>query len=263
MATAPTPTPATDPAFIDQPSKTEQFLELHFKKIVLFLLLVVLAVVAWGAMRYLHNQKEREAGQLFTAAKSVEDFDIVVQRFPDTAAAGNALLLKAQALATEGKKESAIEVLQEFLSKHSGHELTPTAKLALATQQAAIGKKEEARAGLEALMKESPNSEIAPAVQLQLGDLLWAEGKVDEAKALYEGLPQAFPGKMTTFNEDLDRRLELMKANPPMEEIEAPKAAAPAPAPTPVPAPIPAPAAEAPAPTSAASEGGQRSVQCL
>ena len=170
--------------------------------------------------------------QKFASAAGVEDCDVVIQKFPGSIAAGNALLQKADLLWQQGKKESSIGALQEFLKSLPSHKLRAAAAIALGTKQAAIGDKDAARATFEGFLKNNPQSELAPAADIQLGDLLWQEGKDAEAKKHYDSLLQKYPGNMAMFNQALEERQQLMGSGLPQKEVAGPP---PAPKPAPVP----------------------------
>lgn len=224
-------------------NKVEKFLEENFKKIVLGFGLIALLVVAIGTSRHFSHQTELEASERFTAAKTPEDCDIVVQKYPGTLAAGNALLLKADLLWEAGKKESSIATLQEFVKNQAGHPLLANALLGLGSKQAALGDKDSARKTLEGIIRDQPKSEVAAAAATQLGDMLWAEGKIEDAKKLFLELPRNNPG--SPFIEQVEERTKMMNAALPTKEVDPPPAPKAAEAPKPVPAlpgaPVPVP----------------------
>ncbi len=225
--------PATTP--VEAPlseSKLEQFLDRNFKAIMLGLVLLAVVLLALGVKRYFSHQTEVQAAEKFTDADSVEDCDFVIQKYPGSLAAGNAMLIKAGLLWTQGKKESSVDVLKQFVKDDNSHTLHPQALLALASKQAALGENDAARQTCETLIKTYPKSEMAAAADIQLGDLLWQEGKIDEAKKLFESLPPKYPNNMSAFFDSVTQRLELMAAGLPMKEVDgpppAPKPATPA-----------------------------------
>lgn len=203
-------------------SRIEKFLEENFKKIMIALLLVAALLAAWFASRHFTARRNLEAAEKFAAAAGVEDCDVVIQKYPGTAAAGNALLQKADLLWQQGKKQSSIDTLQEFIKNHPSNNLRPAAVIGLGTKQAAIGDKEAARATFDGFLKTFPQSELAPAAEIQLGDLLWQEGKDDEAKKIWDSLLQKYPGKMAMFTQALDERLQLMGSGLPQKEVDGP-----------------------------------------
>jgi predicted negative regulator of RcsB-dependent stress response len=227
---------ATPESVLIQASAMEQFMEKNFKKIIIGIVLVALAFVAFGVARYSKSQTELEAAEKFTSASTVEDCDVVIQKYAGTIAAGNALLTKADLQWAAGKKESSVDTLKEFLKSESKHPLAAQAQLGLASKQEALGDKAAAQASYETLLKTYPESELAPVAQIRIGDLAWADGKLDEAKKIYEALPRSYPGKLDALvengsrNDQLQQRTELMNADLPTKEVDGPP---PAPKPEP------------------------------
>ncbi len=148
----------------------------------------------------------------------------MVAKYPGSAAAGNALLLKADLLWKEGKKESSTEVLKEFLKSHPEHTLHATTLLALGSKQMALGDKDGATQSFETLKKSYPDSELLPAADIYNADILWADGKTSEAKALLEGMLSRYPGKMTAFTNQVDERVKMIDAGLPQTEVDPPPA---------------------------------------
>lgn len=260
------PQPAANPehpAETAEVSKIEQFLEENLKKIVLGLGLVIVVLVAVAVSRHFSHETELQAAEAFTSAKNAADCDVIVQKFAGTGAAGNAQLLKASLLWEEGKKESSVAALQEFIKSQPEHPLLPHALLSLGSKQAALGEKEAARASLETVVRDHAKSEAAAAAQTQLGDMLWAEGKIEEARKIFTELPRNNPG--SPFIGQVEQRLKMMDAGLPTKEVDpppAPKPAPPAAPASPVPtinvpsltappaAPMPAPPVTPPAATT-------------
>lgn len=233
----------------------EQFLEKHFKLLLVVCGVLVLALLGYGTVKYLSHQKALAAGAEFASAKTIEDCDIVAQKYPGTAAAGNALLLKADLLWDQNKKDTALSVLREFVSKHAKHPLYPYGLLAFASKLESLGERDEAKAVFERVINEFGTSDLAPLAQLRLGDLLWAQGKEDEAKKAYEALPSKFPNAENAFVTQSETRLNWIAAKLPTMEVDGPpkpKEAPPPPTVSPVkipglaPIPVPTPAAVLP-----------------
>lgn len=224
--------PSAPPAVLTAENRIEKFLEENFKKVMLALLLLAVALAGLFASRHFAARRNLEAAEKFSSSMGVEDCDVVIQKYPGSTAAGNALLQKADLLWRQGKKESSIAALQEFLKSLPSHKLRASATVALGTKQAAIGDKDAARATFDGFLKTSAQSELAPAADIQLGDLLWQEGKSDEAKKHYDSLLQKYPGKMAMFNQALEERQQLMGSGLPQKEVDGPP---PAPKPAPVP----------------------------
>lgn len=254
----------------------EKFLEDNLSKLVWLFVIVVVSIIAFGVIKHQNTLKANEAAEAFTGAKTVEDCDLVISRYPGSNAAANALLLKADLLWDQNKKSSAVEALKEFTTKDSGNPLAVFALLGLGSKLDAMGESKEAQAIFERITNEFASSEAAPLAQVRLGDLLWAQGKADAAKKAYEELAVKFPD-MPEFQSISQNRLGWIAASLPTKEVDAPpapkvepKPAAAVPgmpniklnatnsgigatiAPVSVPSPAPAPAATTPAPATPA-----------
>jgi predicted negative regulator of RcsB-dependent stress response len=213
-------------------SPTEQFMEKNYKKILLLVVVAILAVIAVGMVRHNMTKKANAAAEEFTRAKTVEDCDLVISKYPGTLAAGNALLTKAELLWSQTKKDSAIAALQEFVTKHSDHPLFATTEIALASKLESTGKTDEAKAIYERIGNGDAKSEFTALAKLRLADLLWQTGKEDEAKQIYTTFPQNFTG--STFFDQNKSRQDWVAAAFPTKEVDGPK---PPPAPPEPPAP--------------------------
>ncbi|MDZ4288934.1 MAG: tetratricopeptide repeat protein [Prosthecobacter sp.] len=220
------------PAPFEAPPALEQFMEKHFKSMVMAVALVVLALVGYAVFRLNSQKKTEEAGAAFVAAKTVVDCDLVIQKYAGTEAAGNALLLKADLFWEENKKDSSVAALREFVAKHSEHPFFPPSLVALASKLDSTGERAEAKTLFERVVAEFPDADVAPLAQIRLGDILWAEGKEDEAKKAYESLPAKFANADSAFINESEERLKWIEAKLPTKEVDGPpkpKEATPAP----------------------------------
>lgn len=201
----------------------EKFLEDNFRKLVWLFIIVVVAIIAYGIIHHQQTVAANEAAEAFTAAKTVEDCDLVISRYSGTNAAANALLMKAELLWEQNKKTSAVEALKEFTTKNAKHQLAVHALLGLGTKLDSMGDRKEAQSVFERITREFPSSEAAPLAQIRLGDLLWADGKQDEAKKAYEDLAVKFPD-VPEFQSVSQNRLTWTNASLPTKEVDPPPA---------------------------------------
>ncbi|HYF36058.1 MAG TPA: tetratricopeptide repeat protein [Prosthecobacter sp.] len=210
------------PAPFEATPALEQFMDKHFKLVLIVISLVVLAMCVYGLMHYQSTKKAREAGAAFVAAKTVADCDLVVQNYPDTEAAGNALLLKADLLWADNKKDSSTAALRDFVSKFEKHPFLPQGLLGLASKLDAMGERGEAKPLFERLVKEFPESVAAPVAQIRLGDMLWAEGKEAEALNAYKAVQANFTDASPEFLDESEARVKLIAAKLPTTEVDGP-----------------------------------------
>jgi len=218
------PSPAAAPAPADalKPSAFEAFLDKNFRTICYAVLVAIVAVAIYSILRHRAYEADVEAASAATAAKTVDDCDIVIQKYKGSTAAGNALLSKAKLLWEQNKKDSAVAALREFAASYKDHPFYVQGLLGLATRLSAMGTNEgkEADELLNQIVRDHKTSEVAGLAQMHIADRLWAQGKQDEAKKLYEEMPRLFPGQ---FFDDNQKRLDWLAAALPTKEVAAPK----------------------------------------
>jgi len=237
---SPSPAAAPAPAEALKPSAFETFLDKNFRTICYAVLVAIVAVAIYSILRHRAYEADVEAASAATAAKTVDDCDIVIQKYKGSTAAGNALLSKAKLLWEQNKKDSAVASLRDFAANYKDHPFYVQGLLGLATRLSAMGANEakEADELLNQIVRDHKTSEVAGLAQMHIADRLWAQGKQDEAKKLYEEMPRLFPGQ---FFDDNQKRLDWLAAALPTKEVAAPKVPDALKAPAPGAAPAPAP----------------------
>jgi len=200
----------------------EEFLNQNLKKLLLAFIALALLVVVYGVTRHLGAARDAEAAAAFAAAKTVEDYDLVVSRHAGSAAAGNALLAKAELLWNDTKKDSSVETLQQFLRDYSSHAFAAQARLGLGSKLDSLGKRTEAKAAFEQVIADHAGTDEAALAQLRLGDLLWSDGKEDDAKAMYESLPARHANASSEVLDQGEARLNWISAKLPTKEVDGP-----------------------------------------
>src|SRR5437870_4045817 len=75
----------------------------HKSKILLFVGLFVVALIAYGIFETVRNSRAAAAQALLASAQTADDYRKVVAEYPRSAPAGDAYLLLAQRLRAEGK----------------------------------------------------------------------------------------------------------------------------------------------------------------
>jgi TolA-binding protein len=129
-------------------------------------------------------------------AKTVEDYRRVVSEHPNSAAAGNALLLLAEKLRTENKLDESSAALQQFIDKYSEHPMISGAWMSLAVNLEKQEKTDEALANYQKVVASYPNSFSAPAALLAQARIFKAKGRIDDAKRAYEAVISQFGDSM-------------------------------------------------------------------
>jgi len=217
-------------------------LETHKKAVVIAILgaAVILSLVI--VFRGLADNKHLAAAEAYSEAaktRTVENLDQVIADYPNSVAAGNALLTKAELQTTSGKSEDAQITLLTFIEKYQKHPRHTQGLLAMGNLYQVGGDADKASSYYDRILKEDPESELAPFAMIRQGDLLLAAGKTDEARLKYESIMPAYRG--SAFFERIEEKIELSKVKK-LPVVPEPKKPTPKPATKPTPEPTTVPA---------------------
>ena len=264
MATAPTPShaPIGDPVL-----ETQVFWEKYKVAILAAVVVLILALAAYGGYRLYEARQDAAAAALLADARDAAGFKKIIDEYPNSNAAPAAYLLLADAYRREQKYSEANAMLQTFIDKHGKHQFVTTAKMALAANLESMRQVDEAVETYRRIAAEHPTSFNAPLALLAQVPLLKEKGQIEEARRVSETLLSQFP--QSSAAGEATRQLRLLKpatpaapapaAAPPPNAPADPASAAPqqntAPAPaaaeSPASPPNPSPAAENPAASTA------------
>jgi len=198
------------PQIVESKSDFERVVEDNKVPIVAGLCLIMLASAAWFVFKHLRDQKTYQANTAFTSAKTVEDYNLVIDDHGGSTAGGNAYLAKAQAMVDEDRTDEAHQVLRKFIEQYGDHPRHAQGLLALGTLLEESGQSDAAEVEYRNVLKQHPDSELAPYAKLRIGDLKWAQGKEDEARIIYEEIPPTYPRTGQPWIRKIDERLRLM-----------------------------------------------------
>ena len=164
----------------------------HKSKVLLFLLLLIVGLIAYGIFQFVELQSRKAAAEDLAKAKTVEDFRRVARSHAGSAVAGNALLLLAEQLRTEKKYDESSAALKEFIDKYPNHALVSGAWVSLAVNLEAQDKLDDALANYQKVGASYPASFSAPTALMAEARIFKAKGKIDEAKRAYETVISQF-----------------------------------------------------------------------
>lgn len=175
-----------------QPPSRDVALETHVfwirfrKEIAAVLIVVLLAIIGFAGFRYYSDRRDAAASALLASAKSVQDYQQVIARYPGTAAGADAYLLLADIQRAEKKFAEANATLQTFVSKNPEHQFVPTARMAMAGNLESMGKTDEALAMYQQVATNYPKNFNAPLALISRMHLLKAKNRTDEARQACE-----------------------------------------------------------------------------
>src|SRR3954469_24898529 len=238
----------------DASPEQEVFWDRHKTEVMFALIAILVAVAAFGGYRF-YSQRQANAGaEQLATAKTPGDFQKVIADYSNTPAGASAYILLAESQKNERKFSEANTTLETFLQKFPKHELTGTARLAMAGNLEALGKKDEALATYQKLATSEPQAYTAPVALFSQIHLLKEKKQIAEARRVCETIITQY--RESRFAAEATYQLRGLKL--PDEPAASP---APSVAPTTAPAasaPPAAPqssAAAPPAPNAAAPSG--------
>jgi len=236
MSTA--PPPSRDVAL-----ETRVFWERFKKEIIAVLIVVLLAVIGFTCYRFYSDRQASAASALLAGAKTAQEYQQVIERYPNTPSAGDAYLLLAEAQRSEKKFAEANTTLQAFITKFPQHEFMSTARMAMAANLESLGKGDEALTAYQQIASMYPNSYNAPLALLSQVYILKAKNRADDARRICETILTQY--RTSFWAGEAMQELRLLKPSstplpvgPPAATIP-PFLAPPAPAPAPQGAPSP------------------------
>lgn len=245
--------PTVSPPTRDTAIEARVFWMRFQREIALFLALAVLAGAGYAGYSFYADRREAKAATALAEAKTLSDYQRVIDQFSNTPAGPSAYLLLAEMQGKEKKLAEANETLRAFVAKYPQHELIPTAQVALAGNLATLGKPDEALAGYQKVVASFPKAYIAPFALIAQVELLKAKGQTDEARRVCEQI-------ITNYRESIvvgeaTRQLRSLRpapssgaasATPPGGQAPAMLAKPPVPAAANAPAATPAPSTAKP-----------------
>src|ERR1700751_1296638 len=110
--------PTAPPPSRDAALETRVFWERFKKQITAAVILILLAVIAFTGYRFYVDRRAATASALLAGAKTAQDYQQLIEHYPNTPAAGDAYLLLAEGQRRENKFAEANTTLQNFIAKY-------------------------------------------------------------------------------------------------------------------------------------------------
>lgn len=178
--------PTAPPPSHDVALETHFFWERFKKPIIMAAIIVLLAAVAFTGYRFYSDRRAMAASAALASANTEQEYEQVIARYADTAAAADAYILLAEAQRKEKKFTEANKTLQTFIAKYPKDELVSTAKMATAANLDSLGKTDESLAMYQQIASVYPNSYAAPLAMLSQVYLLKSKNRNDDARRICE-----------------------------------------------------------------------------
>ena len=199
--------------------------------------LLILALVGSEFYRNSQLRTAEAASAQLDAAKTIGEYQKVIDTYPNTLSAANAYLLIARDQTDAKDFAGAAATWQTFVEKFPKHPQAAAGLLARGNALEAEGKLDEARTIYQQVATSYAGDYAAPLARMSEAALLTSQRKLDDARRIYENVIATY---QTSASAELARNeMHYLNALP----------AVGAPAPTPVPSPTPV-ASVAPTPTA-------------
>jgi predicted negative regulator of RcsB-dependent stress response len=212
----------SDPAL-----ETHLFWNQYKTTIIAVALVLVLGGLGYGGYELYSARQAADAMALLAAAKSPQQYQYVIDRYPGSGPAASAGLLLAAEQRAKKNFSEANATLHKFIDQFPKHELITTAWMGVSANLESLGKNEEALSTYQRLATEYPQSFNAPLALLAEVPLLKAKNRTDEARRVCETVISQYRESIVA-NEAIRELMSLPKP-----------AAAPVAMPAPTAAPIP------------------------
>jgi TolA-binding protein len=184
-------TTASEPDFSS--INREVFWVLHGKKIVIASIAALLVLIAFGAYVGWQALRSSQAEAAYDSAGNIEGWQKVVEHFPGSIAAGNALLRIAAQQSSEGHYPDSDKTYQRFVRDYPKHPFAVNGLMGLATNAEAETKPDDAIKYYAEIASKFGTTYLAPMALLSQARLTESKGQLKEARQLYEMVVQRYP----------------------------------------------------------------------
>jgi TolA-binding protein len=184
----PTPTPIDDPTL-----KWELFWEKNKSAILGAAALLVIAAIGAGVWFVYSSARAAAAQKLLADATDIAGFEAVINQYPGSMPAADALLRLAAAQREAGDLEKSTAAFQKFLEKFPDHPLAGGALLGVGQNQDAAGKTEAAVAIYQQVVTQYSKSYAAPFAAYSEGEILLRRFQREDALRSFNMVVTQFP----------------------------------------------------------------------
>ncbi|MEI8292893.1 MAG: tetratricopeptide repeat protein [bacterium] len=164
------------------------------KSLILFVTGAVLVGSVCLAIWFVFSTSQNVAAQkLLAESSSIEALQIVVDKFPKSRCAADALMQIASLERDAGNLEKSTAAFREFLNRFPKHELAGGALLGIAMNQDASGDEKSAMTTCQQVVTQYPASYAAPFAAYTEGEILLRGLQIDDARSRFNMVVTQFP----------------------------------------------------------------------
>ena len=205
-----------------EPSSFEAFLDAHQKKLIIFGIFIIMALVAYVVGDGLKQQKLENYSAEVSAARTLAELEVQASEKAGTNAGGTALLRKAQLQWRDLQQPEAIETLESFVSEYPDHPAYASGLASLASYQHKMGNLEGAKENYGKAVEEE--AAISSMALIYLGDIARGEGNDEAAGEYYDRASSEYGDIHANIRQIAERHSKLLGVSTPTEVKPAPPA---------------------------------------
>ena len=205
-----------------EPSSFEAFLDAHQKKLIIFGIFIIIALVAYVVGDGLKQQKLENYSAEVSAARTLPELEAQASEKAGTNAGGTALLRKAQLQWRDLQQPEAIETLESFVSEYPDHPAYASGLASLASYQHKMGNLEGAKENYGKAVEEE--AAISSMALIYLGDIARGEGNDEAAGEYYDRASSEYGDIHANIRQIAERHSKLLGVSTPTEVKPAPPA---------------------------------------
>jgi predicted negative regulator of RcsB-dependent stress response len=171
----------------------KQFFQQHGLRIVVNVVVAVAVIASVLFYRGCGSRREQQATSQLGTARSVQDLEAVVARYPSAAVAPVATLRLAKAYFDTGYYDLALAKYNEFGTRFGAHELARVAEMGRIHCTEAKGQVQEAAQAFKAFAAAHPTHYLAAQAIFGEARCLEQLGRLDDARVIYEDFVTRHP----------------------------------------------------------------------
>jgi predicted negative regulator of RcsB-dependent stress response len=175
--------PEEIPAIVDQ-------VKSYIPSAITGVVVAVLLYVGWTWYSGEQRAKQDEAAQMLNQAQTVEQYQALLDSYPDSIYAPVAQLGLAAQLFHDGNVDQARATYDAFLAANPNHPMSTGAQLGLVSCDEAAGALEAALVGYREFIAQHPDHYLTATAQLGEARVLTQLGRFEEAGIIYDALQQ-------------------------------------------------------------------------
>lgn len=182
---------------------------LYKTKILTYVGIIVTGLAIFAVIQLIDYRRTQGSQSLYEVAKTADDFQALIKKYPGTPAAGDAALRLGALLREEKKFDESATVLRNFVEKYPDHPLAAGGWTSLGATYETQGKLDEAFQANASAISKYPDAYTTPIAMMAQARIYLAKGKKDDARRTYQDIAGRF--QQSIYGREALRELHFLK----------------------------------------------------